>query len=436
MASVIKVQRKTRAGLTPDGKPIWKRAAGVLWYGKVKTLQGQWVQVPTHQPSKTMALKWAANECACDRCGGAERIRRRHEEAATKAQAVDEAKRRKMCGELMDEWSPTLTNRSAKDDRSRLAKHIRPYFAHLQPSEVKLPTVMQWIDKMRATTLSATTIDKDGQPKPSRGRKRASVDGKLSDATTRHAMNLLSRFFSWCVERGHTEINPVRQIPTGKRPHQSGKKERPWVNDDKVVRDLMNGLAPPFREMFYLGNRSGLRPGEQRGLRMSDFDDLDQGSIRVRFSDLGCLKEDKKCEGKSKRVPAPDDAGAVIGPWLAMRTAQGAQPEDLVFMPELTRGALKQRCEEAWREAADALGLKLDYYEATRHSFVSRNLAAGASLDEVSAAIGHSSPVVTRRYYDHFIRKTFSAGLRAGIGATGNTDAAPVVQLHKSKAIG
>jgi len=48
---------------------------------------------------------------------------------------------------------------------------------------------------------------------------------------------------------------------------------------------------------------------------------------------------------------------------------------------------------------------------------VSRNLEAGVPLDEVSAAIGHSSPVVTRRYYDHFVRKTYSAGLRTGIGA-------------------
>jgi hypothetical protein len=53
---------------------------------------------------------------------------------------------------------------------------------------------------------------------------------------------------------------------------------------------------------------------------------------------------------------------------------------------------------------------------------VSRNLAAGASLDEVSAAVVHSSPVVTRRYYDHFIRKTFSSTLRGGLGFTATAD--------------
>ena len=66
----------------------------------------------------------------------------------------------------------------------------------------------------------------------------------------------------------------------------------------------------------------------------------------------------------------------------------------------------------------------MTWYEATRHSFTSRLLSRGASLDEVSAALGHSSPVVTRRYYDHYIRRTFSAGMRAGLGLGAQQDGA------------
>jgi integrase len=62
--------------------------------------------------------------------------------------------------------------------------------------------------------------------------------------------------------------------------------------------------------------------------------------------------------------------------------------------------------------ASKAVGVDLTWYHATRHSFVSRNLKAGASLDDVSAAVGHSSPSVTRRFYDHSIRRTYSDRLR------------------------
>ena len=51
-----------------------------------------------------------------------------------------------------------------------------------------------------------------------------------------------------------------------------------------------------------------------------------------------------------------------------------------------------------------------------RHTFTSHTLRPGVSLDEVSAALGHSSPVVTKRYYDHFVRKSFAPVLRQGLG--------------------
>jgi hypothetical protein len=35
----------------------------------------------------------------------------------------------------------------------------------------------------------------------------------------------------------------------------------------------------------------------------------------------------------------------------------------------------------------------------------------------VSAAVGHSAPSVTKKYYDHFVRKVYSQGLRVGLSS-------------------
>jgi integrase len=186
--------------------------------------------------------------------------------------------------------------------------------------------------------------------------------------------------------------------------------------------------------MFYLGNRSGLRTGEAAGLRMSDLGFLTEGVVRARFSYDGPLKEDKKGTGKVKWTPAPDDVDAVLGPWLTARQAAGAGPEDLVFP---TKGGICYQTpyiERRWNAIAKKRSLKLTWYQATRHSFVSRNLARGASLDEVSAAVGHSSPVVTRRYYDHFVRRTFSDTLRAGLGITESAEQGKLVRLPPTRA--
>lgn len=335
-------------------------------------------------------------------------------------------------GELIDKWEKTLTNRSAADDRSRLKKHVRSHFASMSIKAAQdLAVVMDWIDQQRAKKT-------------------------IKDPTIRHNLNLLSRFFSWAIERRHATINPVRQIPAGKRPRQSPKSDVPWLNDDVVVRKLMNAMREPFNMMFYLGNRSGLRPGEAAGLRLSDLAFLDEGVIRVRFSYDGPLKEDKNCEGKTKWAPAPDDANAALDCWIAHRQAQGAQPEDFLF-PGYEGGPIKKEAiGDEWEHVAAAFvgmrpgkwaprhgrGIKrkkkeekqtkpaLTYYQATRHSFVSRNLSSGVSLDEVSAAVGHSSPTVTRRYYDHFVRRTFSSSLRMGIGIKSSGRAAPVVPFR------
>src|SRR5439155_1588219 len=51
----------------------------------------------------------------------------------------------------------------------------------------------------------------------------------------------------------------------------------------------------------------------------------------------------------------------------------------------------------------------LTFYEATRHSFASRALEEGNSIDEVSKALGHSCTAVTERHYAHFKRTSYSS---------------------------
>ena len=63
----------------------------------------------------------------------------------------------------------------------------------------------------------------------------------------------------------------------------------------------------------------------------------------------------------------------------------------------------------------------------------SRHLSGGPSLDEVSAAVGHSSPVVTKRFYDHYVRRSFSPKLRAGLGLGAQQQGGRVVPMKRSR---
>jgi integrase len=210
------------------------------------------------------------------------------------------------------------------------------------------------------------------------------------------------------------------------------------------VRAIYNALPEPVNLMFYIGHTSGLRLGEICGLRIADVAlFLDDGMIRSSHSYDGPLKEDKRAVGKSKLVPAAADAETTIRPWLDRRLVEDAQSDDSLFPNRMKpRGKLDPRrpppgyfqqeyVDAIWSRTLIKLGytkpgdsvqrrgrkLKLDpetgaplpvlflsFYEATRHSFASRLLEAGNSIDEVSHALNHSSTAVRERHYAHWKR--------------------------------
>jgi len=381
------------------------------WYVGYRE-NGRWVYKASHQSTKALAKRWVSE------------IESRIARGNVGIEDQEDAPQFKASFQA---FLDGLTNRNAADDRSRGRRHLMPQFERKRLADIDLGAVMEWIDEQRAA-------------------------GELGEASIRHNMNLLSRFFSWAIARGKASINPVRQIPMGSRPTQSVKSDTPWLDDDAIVRKLINDLEEPINFMFYLCNRSGLRTGEAAGLRMSDMAFVDEGLIRVRFSYEGPLKEDKKGAGKVKWVPAPEDCAEFLGAWLAERKAHGAGPEDRVFPCARRKGLCfrKEYIESCWEDAAPKhVGArevllkkkgdkvaneqkpKMTWYQATRHSFVSRHLSRGASLDEVSAAVGHSSPVVTKRFYDHYVRRSFSPKLRAGLGL-GHKSEGRVVAMRKS----
>jgi len=297
--------------------------------------------------------------------------------------------------DLLERWGESLTNRNASNDRSMVTRHLIPPFGDLPIDHITLPVVMSWIDELAASDLSPQT--------------------------QRHALGTLSRFFSWAIERGQAVMNPVKMVPPSKRPALAIDRDQPWLEDESKVPELVEALGAEIGLMFYLANRSGLRLGEACGLRLGDLDFLGDGVIRVAHSYGGPLKEDKRSEGKVKWVPAPVDAEEVLKLHVKRRKLNGATADDLVFVPpKLPRrprksswaGFRKEHIHAVWDSARKALGVSMTWYQATRHTAVSRALKAGVPLDEVSAAVGHSSPDVTGRHYAHFVRKAFAAGLR------------------------
>jgi integrase len=305
--------------------------------------------------------------------------------------------------DLLERFRMTLTNRSWKDDASRLRLHVVPRWGALRIDQVTLPAIMAWLDDMRA-------------------------EGRIAPQTQRHALGLLSRAFSWAVARGLAPLNPVRLVPPGARPQATPTRAGDaWLADDETPRRIMALLPEPHRWIFYVAFTTGCRLGEVLGLRLSDLDDLAAGCVRVRGQyDGRPLKEDKKGAGRVKFAPASTDAVGVLEPWLARRRAEGAGPEDLVFPGPGGRAIARHVVAHRWGRAREALGLAVTWHQATRTSAASRWASRGVDVGQISAALGHHGTEIALRHYMKFQRRVFDARMTVPLstGAAG-PEAAP-----------
>lgn len=353
--------------------------AAPRWFARIKASNGAWISRRVRQVTRREAMMVAR---ALE--GKAERQR-------LGLEAPDHAGQ--LFRDLAKRWEAQLTNRAARDDRSRMRLHVLPRWGAKPLAEITTPALIAWIDEELAA-----------RPR------------RVSPQTLKHCLGIISRLFSWAIGIGLASVNPVRNIPTQRRPQAPMKRAVPWIQDDATVRRLMAALPEDVALIFWIGNRVGARLGEVLGLRLSDLDTIDAGSIRLRYSYDGPLKQDRRRVGKVVWAPAPDEARAVLGPWIAKRLAAGAQPEDRLFADDWGRCRMKEYVQFRWTRVVDALGIDCNFYQATRHSFCSRNLSRGVPLDQVSAAMGHATPATTARNYAHFIRKTFDGRMTLGLG--------------------
>lgn len=314
------------------------------------------------------------------------------------------------CRVLMERWAGALANRAARSDQYRIAKHLVPRFGALRIAELTMAAVVLWLDDLASAAV-------------------------LEASSQRGLLGLLSRFCSWAVDRGFMNANPCRAIPGGRRPHGAprGGADIPWIADDVTVLRIFERLPEPIRFIWLLTNRAGLRCGEACGLTLGDLDGMAAGAIRVQRNYLSPMLKEARGAPKTKWVPAPSDLEEFLGRWLEQRRAAGAGPEDLVFPRDGRFCFNKDQVGAAFRNVRSELGLprELTAHRAGRHSFASRLLAGGASVTEVSSALGHADGGrLLMQTYNHFVRRTWSPALVAPM----TVPAPPIIPIGAARA--
>jgi site-specific recombinase XerD len=284
------------------------------------------------------------------------------ERRAAAARAADQQRRRVTFGQYVPVYMAhaEVTKRSWKSDKGRLAVAVAK-FGGRQLDAVTSLDVEQLITELRASGLTPATCNRyrDG----------------------------LSALFKRALRDGLVSANPVR--PVGKFKEAGERLLWLTLEEETAIREA---LAPGLRPLFTVSLNTGLRWGEQVGLRWRDIDVV-SGTITIPRSKHGHVRT----------VPTNSTVRGVLVD-LATRRTRPDEPDELVFAVTYRQAAkffpqAVERAQATLREAGhDASRLDGYVWHCNRHTFASRLVMAGTDLLVVKELGGWRTLAMVQRY--------------------------------------
>lgn len=193
-------------------------------------------------------------------------------------------------------------------------------------------------------------------------------------ATVNRYRALMSLLYRLAVDNGTVPDNPVRKVR--RRREDSGVIRYLSAEEEKRLREVIEPTNPQRWAVVQLALNTGMRAGEQWGLRWKDV------SLEPQHRQLALYKTKN---GSTRHVPL--NAYALEA--LATLEAPG-KPNARVVPQQSYRG---------WFEIALRAAKVEDFHwHCLRHTFASRLVMAGVDLRTVAELLGHKSLQMTMRY--------------------------------------
>ena len=249
-------------------------------------------------------------------------------------------------------WSK-VNKRSYQSDSWR-SKVLVGFFGSRLLSEITPPLIEQFKSRRKSETTTHAT--------------------KRSATSVNRELELLSHIFTLAQDHGLITENPCRRVRKFKL---DNRRER--VMSVEEEQRLLQALSSPrrsyLRAMVIVALHTGMRRGEIGLLKWRDVDFV-RGQIYVR----------RIKTGKNGYVPMNRTIRELLG---SLPRAAGDEETTLFEVKWI---------ESAWRKVCAEVEIKDLRFHDLRHTFATRLLQAGASLQIVRDFLGHTSASTTLRY--------------------------------------
>ncbi|WP_420408447.1 tyrosine-type recombinase/integrase [Hoeflea sp.] len=276
-----------------------------------------------------------------------------------------------LCDLYLENGIGTKKASTIATDRGRIERHIKPLLGSKKIRAVTRADVKRALQDIADGKTSIN--EKTGL------RGRANVTGGKGTAT--RTIGLLGGIFSYAVDCGLIESNPVRGVKRfADRKGQRFLSQQELVALGKALNDGEEwGLNPQALSILKLLIFTGARKGEIETLKW-DAVDLKSGYLRLADSKTG-----------QKAIPLNAGAFEILG------SIQRLDGSPFVFPAHRSDGHY-EGTPKVWRNIRVMAGIEDVRIHDLRHSFASFAVSGGASLPIIGALLGHSDSATTQRY--------------------------------------
>lgn len=215
-------------------------------------------------------------------------------------------------------------------------------------------------------------------------------------ATIQRKISTLTRFFAFAMKCGLTPTNPFAVIKQHSVPNRAAEKYLTVKELDRLLTAL-NDMGTQHYVLGLILASLGLRISEAQELSHCDFIESPDGGVEVRVH----RKRDKY-----QLLPLREDV------WQIVRDYLGHEPNQLDRRPVFLNPSSNRISSDGMRDWISKAAKKAKIKKAVtchwiRHSTATHLLDQGASLENVSWLLGHSS-VLTTKIYTHPTDKKIS----------------------------
>lgn len=232
--------------------------------------------------------------------------------------------------------------------------------------------------------------------------RAALISAGYARATIENKLNVVRRFYAMARARGYRPDNPAEGI-RAPSDHTDRAERVKWLPLAAIHQILE---APDTSTLKGKRDRAILTLMAIHGLRVIEVARLQVEDLDLEAREMGTLAILGK-GNKRRTVILVEESAAALDDWLKVRQQVAIEGEGAFFVSlQRNDGRGTAMSRYGIRQMVDGylktLGLKREGVSchALRHSFATLSRAAGARLDALARALGHSSVTTTQIYAD------------------------------------